>query len=329
MLIKMKKTLIVIGALLIIALLFSVIYFKDIFKSNSDNIKVKDISIVTKVDTISYALGFVWAKNIEKHVGIRNITYAFYSGVQDYIIKDTSIMGAFGADMYLQSQLDKIKSDSVWPVNDENMNLNEIELVTKQDSFCYALGFSWCAGAYGIGIKEISPALMLGLLKGLKGDTSLFKNYVAANAYLMTYVDELQLKKFGDIKKTNEDWLKENGKNKGIQTLASGVQYKIVKSGNGLSPTDSDIVECHYIGKLIDGKVFDNAYQDGPTFRFYISSVIAGWGEAIKLMKEGDEWIIYIPYNLAYGSGGMGDLVPPYATVMLDVELVKVTKGAE
>jgi FKBP-type peptidyl-prolyl cis-trans isomerase FklB len=136
----------------------------------------------------------------------------------------------------------------------------------------------------------------------------------------------VRLKKFGGIKKINENWLIENGKKEGVYTLPSGVQYKIIKSGNGISPTESDILECHYISKLINGNVFDNAYYEGPTFRFYLSAVIPGWSEALKLMKEGDEWIIYIPWQLAYGSGGMGDLVPPYSTVMINVELVKVTK---
>lgn len=322
----MKKKFLIISALIIIVLLLSVLYFKGTFKSNPDKVKIKNISLVTRVDTISYALGSVWATNIKHFLGYHNMTYAFYLGVHDYLKKDSSKMGMYWINNYLQNHGYNFKFKEKWPVNDSNIRICDIQLKTKFDTFSYSLGFAWCSGAYGIGITEVTPSLLLGLLKGLKGDTSLFRNYTAANIYLMSYVEEQRFKKFGDIKKVNEDWLKVNGRKEGVKTLPSGVQYKILKSGNGISPNVNDVAECNYIGKLIDGKVFDSTYQSGPPLKFYVGSVMKGWLETLQLMKEGDKWEIYIPYKLAYGSGGVKDMVPEYSTVILEVELVKVTK---
>jgi FKBP-type peptidyl-prolyl cis-trans isomerase len=323
----MKKiSILIVSTLIIFATIFLVLFFTKNSKSVENDIKIKDIVLANKTDSISYALGKVWANNINKYIGITHISYAFYSGVQDYINKDSSKMGIYKSNDYLQALLDKIKSDTLWPKNNDDILLSRIPFKTKYDSFSYALGFAWCSSAYKFGIAKVSPALIIGLSKGFKGDTSLFKNFDSATNYLMSYIEELRLKKFASIKKTNEEFLKENATKEGVKTLPGGLQYKIIKSGKGISPTEQDLVECLYIGKLIDGKVFDNSYKETP-FKGYVGSVVKGWSDALKLMKEGDEWIIYIPYNLAYGSGGIENLIPSYATILIDCELVKVTRN--
>jgi len=287
------------------------------------NLKIKDITLSNKLDTISYALGIAWGKGIGKDLGLNKISLAFYNGVQDYINKDTALMGIFKANNYLDEHQSEVRNNPSWPDNDLNNSLCDIKVKTKFDTISYALGFAWCRGAYGIGISKVSPALIPALLKGIKGDTSLF-SYQTAVIYLNNYIEGLRLMKFADIKMKNEQWLMENMKKPDVKTLPSGLQYKIIKSGNGKSPSGNDIVECNWIFKLIDGKVLENSYQKQETKKFYLFAVCKGLAEGVQLMKEGDKWEFYIPYKLAYGSGGIQDQVPPFGTVIYEVDLLKV-----
>jgi FKBP-type peptidyl-prolyl cis-trans isomerase FklB len=296
-------------------------------KSTADcNIKIKDIALINKSDTISYALGIVWGKGLGRNVGLNKISNSFYIGVCDYIKGDSSLMGIYKANDYLESHRQEIKNDPLWPDNDNNISVCDIPLKSKYDTISYALGYAWCRGAYGIGISKVTPSLLIGLTKGIKGDTTIF-NYQTADKYLRAYIEELRLIKFADIKKKNDEWLEGNKKNPGVTTLADGIQYKIIKSGKGKSPSNSDIVECNYIFKLIDGKVLENSWETQQTKKFYLFGVIHGLAEAVQLMKEGDKWEIFIPYNLAYGSGGTKDQVPPFGTVIYELELLKVTSN--
>ena len=130
--------------------------------------------------------------------------------------------------------------------------------------------------------------------------------------------------KYGDRKVKNEEFLAENAKKDSIVTLPSGVQYKILKEGNGALPTDSNQVVVNYEGKLIDGTVFDSSYQRGEPTKFPLNGVITGWTEGLQLMQEGAKYRFFIPYRLAYGEGGVGTLIPPYSTLIFDVELIEV-----
>lgn len=121
-----------------------------------------------------------------------------------------------------------------------------------------------------------------------------------------------------------EAFLAENKKRAGIVTTASGLQYEVVKEGNGRQPKASDTVRCHYEGTLIDGTVFDSSYRRGMPAEFGLRQVIAGWTEGVQLMKEGSIFKFYIPYNLAYGERGAGADIPPYAALIFTVELINV-----
>ena len=100
----------------------------------------------------------------------------------------------------------------------------------------------------------------------------------------------------------------------------------MVESGNGAQPTANDKVEVHYTGKLIDGTVFDSSVERGVPAMFGVTQVIPGWVEALQLMKEGDKWRLYIPSDLAYGPNGAGGVIGPNATLIFDVELLRVIK---
>lgn len=125
-------------------------------------------------------------------------------------------------------------------------------------------------------------------------------------------------------KSEGEAFLAENKKRAGVVTTPSGLQYEIVKEGNGRQPKASDTVQCHYEGTLIDGTVFDSSYRRGMPAEFGLRQVIAGWTEGVQLMKEGSIFKFYIPYNLAYGERGAGADIPPYAALIFTVELIKI-----
>ena len=125
-------------------------------------------------------------------------------------------------------------------------------------------------------------------------------------------------------KEQGEKYLAENAKKDGIVTLPSGLQYQVLKEGNGRKPTAKDSVKCHYEGFLIDGTVFDSSVQRGEPAVFGLQQVIAGWTEGLQLMQEGAKYRFFIPYRLAYGEGGAGSSIPPYAALIFDVELIQV-----
>lgn len=125
-------------------------------------------------------------------------------------------------------------------------------------------------------------------------------------------------------KAEGENFLAENAKKPGVKTLPSGLQYQVLREGNGRRPTATNEVECHYEGTLINGQVFDSSYQRGQTATFGLNQVIKGWTEGLQLMQEGAKYRFFIPYSLAYGEQGAGQAIPPYAALIFDVELIKV-----
>ncbi|MDE5788270.1 MAG: FKBP-type peptidyl-prolyl cis-trans isomerase [Bacteroidaceae bacterium] len=119
-------------------------------------------------------------------------------------------------------------------------------------------------------------------------------------------------------------FLTNNGAREGVTTTKSGLQYEVLQEGTGRSPKATDRVRCHYEGRLISGEVFDSSYQRNEPADFGLNQVIAGWTEGVQLMKEGAKYRFFIPYLLGYGEQGAGSSIPPYSTLIFDVELIKV-----
>jgi FKBP-type peptidyl-prolyl cis-trans isomerase len=122
---------------------------------------------------------------------------------------------------------------------------------------------------------------------------------------------------------SNQQFLADNAKRPGVMVLPDGLQYRVVKSGSGKSPTPNDLVTVTYRGSLINGMVFDET-QPGKTATFPAGQLIPGWVEALQKMKEGDEWELVIPSNLGYGEAGAGGVIPPNQTLVFDMALLKV-----
>ena len=200
------------------------------------------------------------------------------------------------------------------------------------DKLSYALGHNIGHQLIGMGLKESLnvedyAAAIADVLQGRQPKMS----HQEVQQVLEHYFTELEQRQQAEAaergkaaKSEGEAFLAENKKRAGVVTTPSGLQYEIVKEGNGRQPKASDTVQCHYEGTLIDGTVFDSSYRRGMPAEFGLRQVIAGWTEGVQLMKEGSIFKFYIPYNLAYGERGAGADIPPYAALIFTVELIKV-----
>lgn len=177
---------------------------------------------------------------------------------------------------------------------------------------------------------DIDPkALAAGLADSYGGKTTLTEAEMKET--LETFRKEMQSKMEVKAKaageknvKEGETFLAANAKKEGVKTTASGLQYKVLKSGAGPSPAKTDSVKVHYHGTLIDGSVFDSSVERGEPVTFGVGEVIPGWTEALQLMKVGDKWQLFIPAKLAYGERGPSPKIGPNSTLLFDVELLSI-----
>jgi FKBP-type peptidyl-prolyl cis-trans isomerase len=189
--------------------------------------------------------------------------------------------------------------------------------------------------SYGLGVVIASNLKMQGgdsidietVSIGLK-DTYLGKPLLMdRDQSAMVVQDYMQKAMEGKALKIQEEskaFLEANKIKEGVKETASGLQYKVLTSGTGKIPTATDRVTVNYTGKLVDGTVFDSSSSRAEPSTFVVNQVIPGWTEALQLMREGDKWLVFIPSNLAYGEQGAGGQIPPNATLIFEVELVKV-----
>ncbi|MFY0626596.1 MAG: FKBP-type peptidyl-prolyl cis-trans isomerase [Reichenbachiella sp.] len=201
-----------------------------------------------------------------------------------------------------------------------------MELNTENQKFSYGLGQSVGSNFINEGFGEAFDidGFMSGLSDAFAGTSAIPHEEI--NEVIQKKVSELKAGAHKDVKEAGEKFLKENGAKEGITTLASGLQYEVVESGDGSGekPTAASQVTTHYTGQLIDGKVFDSSVQRGEPATFPVGGVIAGWTEALQLMVPGDKWKLFIPFDLAYGERGAGQDIPPFATLIFDIELISV-----
>ena len=146
-----------------------------------------------------------------------------------------------------------------------------------------------------------------------------------ANSIIQAYLDAKKYAAYGSLKLEGEKFLKNNKSNKDIQTTESGLQYEIIKSGNGKRPSKVDSVSVHYHGTLIDGTVFDSSVERGTPASFGVHQVIPGWTEALQLMDIGSKYRLFIPQELAYGANPHpGGPIQPFSALIFEVELLEI-----
>jgi FKBP-type peptidyl-prolyl cis-trans isomerase FklB len=203
-------------------------------------------------------------------------------------------------------------------------------LNTLKEKISYIIGRDMAANFSKQGIEIEANQLLAGLQDAMAGKPSQLSAEETQKT-MMQLQEEMEQKfqekagKAGEAnKKEGQDFLAANKNKEGIHTLPSGLQYEILQEGTGKTPTRTDQVTTHYKGTLIDGTVFDSSYERGQPATFPVNGVIAGWTQALMLMKEGAKWRLYVPSDLAYGAQGAGADIGPNATLIFDVELLQV-----
>lgn len=200
------------------------------------------------------------------------------------------------------------------------------------DRISYALGLSMGNNFRASGINEINVQDFADGVAAVFYGAQPKMTYDEAKAEIQAYFTELEKKQqaaAAEAGKKNlaegEAFLAENGKRAEVKTTSTGLQYEVLKEGDGAMPSASDQVEVHYTGKLLDGTVFDSSVDRGIPATFGVTQVIPGWVEALQMMKAGSKWRLFIPSNLAYGpNGAPGSPIGPNSTLIFDVELLKV-----
>lgn len=192
------------------------------------------------------------------------------------------------------------------------------------DKVSYALGIGIGRQLADMGANDIVTEDFAAAMKDVLTGAQLQIDETEAQAMVQEYLQKKGEERLKNVKAEGEAFLAGNAKKEGIVTLPSGLQYQVLQEGNGKSPKATDQVKCHYEGTLINGKVFDSSYRRGEPATFPLNGVIAGWTEGLQLMKEGAKYRFFIPFNLAYGTRGAGQDIPPYATLIFDVELIEV-----
>jgi FKBP-type peptidyl-prolyl cis-trans isomerase len=208
----------------------------------------------------------------------------------------------------------------------------ELVLKTQQDKVNYGIGVSVAKNFQQQGMKVDADLVVRGLKDQLEGKKLLLSDEELQKT-MMTYQNELRQQQIKeskaaaqDNKKEGEAFLEANKKKQGVVTLPSGLQFKILKAGEGQKPTAEDTVEVNYKGTFINGKEFDSSH--GGVAAFKVSGVIKGWREALQLMPVGSKWQLFVPPQLAYGEKGMGRAIMPNTTLLFEVELVGLKPAA-
>lgn len=199
------------------------------------------------------------------------------------------------------------------------------------DKLSYALGLGIGRQLAQIGAEQLSIDDFAQAIKDVVAGGQLKLDEAEAQVIVQEFFQKQEEKQRAaaaemgkKAKEEGEKYLAENAKKEGVVTLPSGLQYLVIKEGNGKRPKATDKVKCHYEGMLVDGTLFDSSVQRGEPATFPLNQVIAGWTEGLQLMTEGSKYRFFIPYTLGYGERGAGASIPPFAALVFDVELIEV-----
>lgn len=199
-------------------------------------------------------------------------------------------------------------------------------LKNQMDSLSAAIGVSFSNSLASQGITGINTEVLnKTIAASLKGEKTTFTTE-EANNFIGAYFHKITEEKGAVVKIEGEKFLEENKKKSGVTTTESGLQYSVIKMGDGPKPTATDKVKTHYHGTLTNGTVFDSSVDRGEPVEFPVNGVIKGWTEALQLMPVGSKWKLFIPYSLAYGERAAGPQIPAYSALVFEVELLEIVK---
>lgn len=239
---------------------------------------------------------------------------------------------SFAATLAAQSKKELLAE--VEQLKNEKSNLTSVieglknppptSLTSESQKASYGLGVLMATNLQSQGSDSIDVNILLEAIKDVLLDEPQQMEEQEAMGIVQPYMAKARERKAERMKADGIAYLEKNKSKEGVNVTASGLQYKVLKSGSGKMPTTDNSVTVHYTGKLIDGSVFDSSVERGQPATFGVTQVISGWTEALQLMKEGDKFELVIPSELAYGERGAGGRIPPHSTLIFEVELIKV-----
>jgi FKBP-type peptidyl-prolyl cis-trans isomerase FklB len=197
----------------------------------------------------------------------------------------------------------------------------QLQMTGEMDSVSYGMGILLGSNITKAGIGNFNEELFMQGVRDITGGKHQLLTMEQANSVLNVYLTRLNEKKALNNLAEEQKFLEENARGEGIITLPSGLQYRVISEGTGASPTDTSIVTVHYTGKFINGEVFDSSVERGEPASIPLNRVIKGWTEALKLMRPGAKWTLYIPSKLAYGESAP-ESIGPNRLLIFDVELI-------
>lgn len=198
-----------------------------------------------------------------------------------------------------------------------------VVLANENDSLSYAIGVSIANNISTSGIEGLNESIMGQAVLDHANKANQLPNEMV-DPYIQGILARRESEKAAKTMEQETTFLKENKLKQGVITTESGLQYKIIREGIGLSPDDNDTIVVNYKGSLVDGKVFDSSYERNEPITITAGQVIQGWGEGLKLMKAGGKYELFIPQNLAYGEQGAGGVIPPFATLIFEMEIIEI-----
>lgn len=226
----------------------------------------------------------------------------------------------------LQAEVDQLRA-RISQLNAEVTELKkpiEVDLTDSTEQVSYCFGVVLGQNFKNTGLDSLDMEVFLSAMHDVFEKKPLKVSPKEAEATMHQYMQATMMKRSAVAKEQSQKFLDANKTKEGVKTTASGLQYQVMSEGSGKSPTTADRVTVHYTGKLTDGTIFDSSIQRGQPATFRVNQVIPGWTEALQLMQEGDKWILYIPYTLGYGERGSPPQIPPFSTLIFEVELMKV-----
>lgn len=312
--------------------------------SNGGSVK-PDATLKTETDSLSYALAIQsneWGllKSVQE-LGIVIDTAAFKNYQQQIIAAEQDSTKRIALEKGLQAKIDSLNKANTENLEEFIKGLQEGINNSSKGKEAFNAGF--VAGSQintqlvdgfekqvlDNGQKVNKSALASGLISALKKEALAVPNALEIIQKKAQAKQEVKLKEqYATQIEDSKKFMEENKTKDGVVALPSGLQYKIVKEGNGAKPTATDRVKVLYKGQLLDGTVFDSNEGKEPIV-FGVNQVIKGWTEALQLMPAGSKWTLYIPYDLAYGAQGAPGSIPPFSNLIFEVELLDIEKGEQ
>ena len=217
-------------------------------------------------------------------------------------------------------------------LNAQTKKEQKMKLVSEQDSISYSIGQSIGKNLSDPNFDLNYEAVIEGIQDAMVNHTSIMSEE-EMNKVMTAFNNKIMSKRnavVNEMKEKNsalsQAFLEANKQKEGVKVLPDGLQYKVINSGAGASPSATDKVKVHYKGSLITGEEFDSSYKRGEPTEFGVNQVIKGWTEVLQLMKVGDKWEVYIPSELAYGENGAGQMIGPNAALIFEIELLDIVK---